>query len=81
MSTGNLKSPKAVQAIQFGRQTTAINATSKLGHKQSRSRDDHADALANMREVEDELEESYQDMNEVVPTIEVKQFELGSFKP
>ena len=34
-----------------------------------------------MREVEDELEESYQDMNEVVPTIEVKQFELGSFKP
>ena len=58
-----------------------LAATSKLGHKASRSRDDHADALAHMREVEDDLEDSMQEMNEVIPTIDVKQFELGSFKP
>ena len=71
MGPGSLQSPKATQKIMFGR-----GATQRMGAKASHSRDERGDALAGMREVEDDLED-----DDPIPTIDVKNFELGSFKP
>ena len=52
-------------------------------HKASKSRDANGEMLDNMREVDDELEDSPYELKnteDAVPKIDVKSFEIGSFQ-
>ena len=48
--------------MQFGRQNTAglTYAQKNAAHRNSKSRDDHGDAMSGLREVDDDLEDEAQ---------------------